>query len=131
MEESFRKSKPKRKIDIPKFDLLKPDEKLQVEIRDLINTQLKTAELQSKTSDIQYKVSLFLTITAIIISLIPLIKDLFFEKTNYNESITRIIEMQSKQSETISNMSTYLLDLQNQVQTLEKENARLNLKLKN
>ena len=118
-------------IPIPTFDLLKPEEKTQIEIRDLINTQLKTAELQSKTSDMQYKVSFFLTIAAIIISLIPLAKDFIFEKPNYNESIIRISETQSQQSETISNMSTYLLDLQNQVQTLEKENELLIEKLKN
>ena len=121
---------PKMNINAPTFDLQSSEEKTQIEIRDLMNTQLKTAELQSKTSDVQYKVSLFLTIAAIIISLIPLVKDLIFEKPNYNESIIRISETQSQQSETISNMTTYLLDLQNKVQSLEKENELLIEKLK-
>jgi len=109
----------------PTFDILNTDEKTHIEIRDLINTQLKTAKLQSKNSDKQYKVSVFLTITAIIISIIPLVKGVFFKEPNYNESIIQIIETQSKQSETISNISIYLLDLQNQVRTLEKENEQL------
>ena len=71
---------PKMNINAPTFDLQSSEEKTQIEIRDLMNTQLKTAELQSKTSDVQYKVSLFLTIAAIIISLIPLVKDFLFEK---------------------------------------------------
>jgi len=112
-------------MNYPTFDLLSGSEKTQIEIRDLIDSQLKTAEIQSKTSDKQYKVSIFLTIAAIIISLVPIATELLVDKPNYSESINRIIDTQSKQSETISEMSTYLLDLQNQVRTLEKENERL------
>jgi len=116
-------------MNYPTFDLLSGSEKTQMEIRDLIDSQLKTAEIQSKTSDKQYKVSIFLTVAAIIISLIPVATELLIDKPNYNESILRLTESQSKLTGKVSDMSTYLLDLQNQVQTLEKENLRLNLKL--
>jgi uncharacterized membrane protein (DUF106 family) len=116
-------------MSAPTYNTIDPKTKLQVDIRNLIHEQLKTAELQSKTSDKQYKFSVFLTITAIIISFIPLIKEVVFEKSNYTESIIRIIDTQSQQSETISNMSIYLLDLRNQVQALEKENELLIKKL--
>jgi hypothetical protein len=116
-------------MSAPTFNVIDTKTELQVDIRNLIHEQLKTAELQSKTSDKQYKFSVFLTITAIIISFIPLVKELMFEKANYTESIIRIIDTQSQQSETISNMSIYLLNLQNQVRTLEKENKQLIKKL--
>ena len=110
----------------PTFDILSEKEKTQIEIRNLIDSQLKTAELQSKTSDRQYKISLFLTIAAIIISLVPLSKELFFDnKINYNESIIRLTESQVELTGKVSEMSTYLLDLKNQVRILEKENEQL------
>jgi hypothetical protein len=116
-------------MSYPIFNVTDPKTELQIDIRNLIDQQLKTSEIQSKTSDKQYRVSIFLTVTAIIISFIPLVKELIFEKPNYTESITRIIDTQLQQSETISNMSIYLLDLRNQVQTLEKENEILIKKL--
>lgn len=119
----------KQNMNYPTYDLLRGSEKTQIEIRDLIDSQLKTAEIQSKTSDKQYKVSIFLTVAAIIISLVPITTELFVDKPNYNESIIRLTESQSKLTEKVSDMSTYLLDLQNQVQILEKENARLNKEL--
>lgn len=112
-------------MNYPTFDLLSGSEKTQIEIRDLIDSQLKTAEIQSKTSDKQYKVSIFLTVAAIIISIVPFAAELLVDKPNYNESIIRLTESQSKLTEKVSDMSTYLLEIQNQVQTLEKENERL------
>ena len=47
------------------------------------------------------------------------------ETSSKQKSLNSIIEIQSKQSETISRMSLSLLDLQNQVLTLEKENKLL------
>jgi hypothetical protein len=116
-------------MSAPMFNITDPKTELQIDIRNLIHEQLKTSEIQSKTSDKQYKVSMFLTIAAIIISLVPIATELLIEKPNYNESIIRLTESQSKLTEKVSDMSTYLLDLQNQVQNLEKENARLNKEL--
>lgn len=42
-------------------------------------------------------------------------------------NLTKLIDTQSQQSEVISRMSLNLLDLENQVRTLEQENERLNL----
>ena len=44
------------------------------------------------------------------------------ESNTKQNSLTKIIDTQSKQSEVISRMSLNLLDLQNQVRTLEQEN---------
>lgn len=114
----------------PMFDIIDPKTKLQIDIRNLIDAQLKTSEIQSKTSDKQYKISIFLTITAIIISLVPIASDLFIDKPNYNESIIRLTESQSKLTEEVSSMSSRLLDLQNQVRILEKQNELLKSKKK-
>ena len=47
-------------------------------------------------------------------------------QSNYRQNnLTTIIETQAQQSEIISRMSLNLLDLQNQVQTLEQENESL------
>jgi len=52
-----------------------------------------------------------------------------FESNSIQNNLTKIIDTQSQQSEVISRMSLNLLDLENQVQTLEQENARLNQEL--
>ncbi len=116
-------------MNAPILSFIDPKTQLQIDIRNLILEQLKTAEAQSKTSGKQYKASIFLTIAAIIISLVPLATQLLINKPNYNESIIRLTQAQSELTEKASDMSTYLLDLQNQVQTLEKENALLKEKL--
>lgn len=112
-------------MNAPFFNIIDPKTELQIDIHNLIHEQLETSKIQSKTSDNQYKISIFLTITAIIISLVPLATEFFIKKPNYNETITRLTESQSKLTEEVSNMSNYLLDLQNQVRTLEKENELL------
>jgi len=101
---------------------------LQIDIHDLIHEQLETSKIQSKTSDKQYKVSIFLTIAAIFISLVPIVTEFLFKKPNYNETIIRLTESQSKLTEEVSNISKNLLELQNQVRTLEKENELLKQK---
>ena len=115
-------------MNAPFFNIIDPKTELQIDIRNLIHEQLETSKIQSKTSDNQYKVSIFLTITAIFISLVPIATELLIEKPNYNKSIIRLTESQSKLTEEVSNMSKNLLYLQNQVQTLEKENELLKQK---
>jgi len=108
-------------MNAPFFNVIDSKTQLQIDIRNLIHKQLKT-------SDKQYKISIFLTITAIFISLIPIATELLIEKPKYNESIIRLTESQSKLTEEVLNMSNNLLYLQNQVQTLEKENELLKQK---
>ena len=112
----------------PIFNVIDAKTELQIDIRNLIHEQLETSKIQSKTSDNQYKISIFLTITAIFISLVPIATEFIIEKPNYNENIIRLTESQSKLTEEVSSMSNYLLDLQNQVRTLEKENELLKQK---
>ena len=52
-----------------------------------------------------------------------------YETNSTQNNLKKIIDTQSQQSEGISRMSLSLLDLQNQVRTLEQENERLNQKL--
>jgi hypothetical protein len=112
----------------PIFNVIEPKTELQIDIRNLIHEQLETSKIQSKTSDNQYKISIFLTITAIFISLVPIASEFLIKKPNYNETIIRLTESQSKLNEKVSNMSKILLYLQNQVRTLEKENELLKQK---
>ena len=116
-------------MNTPMFNIIDPKTELQIDIRNLIHEQLKTSEIQSKTSDKQYKVSIFLTIAAIIISLVPFATEFLINKPNYNESVIRLTESQTKLTEKVSDMSTYLLDLQSKVETLERENKVLKEKL--
>ena len=114
------------------FEILQSVEKLNdeqlTEQKNLLNflkvttiKQSETAETQEKTSKRQYNLSIFFTIVAIVISLIPF----FSKETNYNESLIKITEKQSKQSETIINMHKNLLDLENQVKILGKQNEQM------
>ena len=115
-------------MNAPIFNIVNPKTELQIDIRNLIHKQLITSEIQSKTSDKQYKISIFLTITAIFISLAPIASEFLIGKPNYDDTIIRLTESQSKLTEELSNMSKNLLYLQNQVRTLEKENELLKQK---
>ena len=117
-----------KNMNAPFFNIIDPKTELQIDIRNLIHEQLETSKIQSKTSDNQYKITIFLTITAIFISLVPIATEFLIEKPNYNENIIRLTESQSKLTEEVSSMSSRLLDLQNQVRTLEKENELLKQK---
>jgi hypothetical protein len=112
----------------PIFNVIDPKTELQIDIRNLIHEQLETSKIQSKTSDNQHKISIFLTITAIFITLVPIASEFLIKKPNYNETIIRLTKSQSKLTEKVSNMSKNLLYLQNQVRTLEKENKLLKQK---
>ena len=133
------------KLNIEKSEILEilqsveklTDEQL-TEQRNLLNffkvttiKQSKTAETQEKTSKRQYNLSIFLTIVTMLISLIPFCREVLFPEPNYNESIIKIIGNQSQQSETTANMYKNLLDLHHQVESLEKQNALLKLKIGN
>jgi pseudouridine-5'-phosphate glycosidase len=84
---------------------------IQIDTKDLINKQLKISESQSITSNIQYKISIVLSVGAIIVGLIPLFQ------SNDNNDINVLIKQQVKQSEELKRMSFYLHDLQNHVKT--------------
>jgi len=112
-------------MSAPNFFLTDIKAELQADIRNLIHEQLKISEIQSKNSDKQYKISIFLTITAIVISLVPIATELIIDKPNDTEAIIRLTESQSKLTGEVLKMSNYLLSLERQVQTLEKENELL------
>jgi hypothetical protein len=113
----------------PSFDLLTPSAKTQIEIRDLIDGQLKTAEIQSKTSEKQYKSTIILAFASVVIGLISL-KPILYNGNNdenikINESIISLTKSQAKYSETISKMSLTINELQNKVRILQDENEML------
>lgn len=85
-------------------------------------------EAQSSIAERQFKTSRNLIIATILIMILQIGYAVWTNSgSNSRQSnLTKIIETQSKQSESISNMSLNLLDLQNQVRILEQENARLN-----
>ena len=86
---------------------------------------------QSETAEKQFKTSRNLIIATIVIMLLQIGYAIWtnYESNSKQNNLKTIIELQSQQSEAISRMSLNLLDLQNQVQTLEQENALLNQKL--
>ena len=88
---------------------------------------------QSKTANKQFKTTKYLTyfiIAISIISIIPTLKELFY--TNQNtilfERILELEEYKLQNTGIISDMSIHLLDLENQVKTLEKQNVMLSKK---
>jgi hypothetical protein len=117
-------------MNVPIFDVIDPKTKLQIDIRDLIEEQLKISEMQSKTADKQYKGSIFLTITAIIINLVPVVTELIIDNPKSSKSIILLTESQSKLTKEVLNMSNYLIEIQKKQNELEKENEILKQKLK-
>jgi translation elongation factor EF-4 len=109
----------------PSFDILTPSAKTQIEIRDLIDGQLKTAEIQSKTSEKQYKSTIILAFASVFIGLISLKPILYDGNVKINESIILLTKSQAKYSETISKMSLTINELQNKVRILQDKNEML------
>ncbi|WP_170062766.1 hypothetical protein [Polaribacter filamentus] len=107
------------------MDLRDPDEVTR-EILGFLTTQGETAEKQFKTSR-----NLIIATIFIMIFQIGCAIWINYESNTKQNNLTTIIELQSKQSETISRMSLSLFDLETQVRTLEQENARLNQELNN
>ena len=91
--------------------------------------QSKTSKRQSNNTDKQFKTTVALMIITIIIGVFSL-KPVFFNQSNteYKTLYEHTIELEKtilKQDLTISQLSNNLLDLQSQVQTLEKQNVEL------
>ena len=116
---------PKYKVEAPKLEFRDPD-LVSKEILGFLTSQSETAEKQFKTSRNLIIATIFIMILQIGYAIWT-----NSESNSRRNNLTKIIDTQSKQSETISRMSLNLLDLQSQVRTLEQENARLNQKLKN
>lgn len=88
---------------------------------------------QSETAIRQFKTSKRLTYLVIFISaisIIPIVKELFLPNQNkiLSEHILKIEEEDKQNLKVISELSIRLLDLQNQVQTLEKQNGEISKK---
>ena len=107
------------------MDLRDPDE--------VTNNILTFLKEQSKNAERQFKTSRNLIIATIIIMILQIGYAVWTnsESNSRQNNLTKIIDTQSQQSEVISRMSLNLLDLENQVRTLEQENARLNQELNN
>ncbi len=121
-------------FNIPKFDPPKINPELFMDLRDpdeVTNNILDFLKTQSTNAEKQFKTSRNLIIITIVIMILQIViagVSIALSSTEQN-NLTKIIEMQSQQSETISSMSLNLIDLENQVRTLEQENARLNKEL--
>ena len=105
------------------MDLRDPDE--------VTNNILTFLKEQSKTAERQFKTSRNLILATIIIMILQVGYAFWtnYESNSNRNNLTKIIDTQSQQSEVISRMSLNLLNLQNQVRTLEQENVLLKEKL--
>ena len=108
------------KINPKVFENLRDPDEVTKEILSFLKKQSDNAEEQFKTSK-------NLVIITILIMIFQIGYAVWFnKKSNHKQNnLTKIIETQLKQSETISQMSLNLLDLQNQVSNLEKEKIEL------
>jgi hypothetical protein len=94
------------------------------------NNILSFLQSQSEIAEKQFKISRNLIFATIIIMILQVCFAFWFNYSNHNKQseLIKLIEIQSKQTEAISQMSLSLLDLQNQVQNLEKQNEVLSKK---
>ncbi|MAO07767.1 MAG: hypothetical protein CL596_03550 [Alteromonas sp.] len=123
-------------FNIPKFDPPQINPEIFMDLRDpdeVTNNILTFLKEQSKNAERQFKTSRNLIIATIIIMILQIGYAVWTnsESNSRQNNLTKIIDTQSQQSEVISRMSLNLLDLENQVRTLEQENARLNQELNN
>ncbi len=112
-------------FNIPKFKSPQINHEIFLNLHDLhevtkqilgfLGEQSKTAERQFKTSRNLIIATIFIMLLQIVIAGIDIIHS---NSAQYN--VTKVIEIQSQQSEVISRMSMNLLDLENQVLTLEQ-----------
>lgn len=124
----------KNLFNIPKYEPKMPN--IELDLRDpdeVTNKILSFLQQQSRTAEIQFRTSRNLILATIVIMILQIGFAFWinYESNSKQNSLNKIIETQSQQSEVISRMSLNLLDLQNQAQTLEKENSRLKEKLNN
>ncbi len=118
-------------FNIPKFELPQINPEIFKDLRDpdeVTNNILSFLKEQGKMADRQFKTSRNLILATILIMIVQ-IGLAFWSNSELNSkqrSLNQLIETQSQQSETVSEMALSLVDLQNQVQLLEKENKELN-----
>lgn len=120
-------------FNIPKFDPPQINPEIFMDLRDpdeVTNNILTFLKEQSKNAEKQFNTSRNLILATIIIMILQIGYAVWTnsESNSRQNNLTKIIYTQSQQSEVISRMSLNLLDLENQVQTLEQQNARLNQK---
>jgi hypothetical protein len=116
-----------------KFETPKINSEVLLEFRDpdeVTNNILGFLKDHSKIAERQFKASRNLILATIVIMILQIGYAVWTntEMNSGRNNLNTIIELQSQQSEVISRMSLNLLDLQNQVQTLEQENNQLKLK---
>ena len=102
---------------------IKQQQEIIKTMKEISNEQSLISQKQSKTTNGLMLVSLLLTA----ITIIFMVKD-FINKNNNKVLIEKTIQLIDKESENtkiISRLSKNLLDLQNQVQILEKQNVKL------
>ncbi|TVZ15607.1 hypothetical protein [Maribacter sp. MAR_2009_72] len=122
---SFKGVEPKFNVMDGKLEALKELNDQQVSA---VNEVLSFLTDQSNIAERQFKTSRNLILATILIMIFQIGYAVWTnsESNSIQSSLTKIVDTQSKQSESVSRMSLNLLDLQNQVQILEQENARLN-----
>ena len=124
----------KKIFNIPKFEQPQINPEIFMDLRDpdeVTNNILTFLKEQSKTAERQFKTSRNLILATIIIMILQVGYAFWtnYESNSNRNNLTKIIDTQSQQSEVISRMSLNLLNLQNQVRTLEQENVLLKEKL--
>ena len=121
-------------FNLPKFESPQINPEIYMDLRDpdkVTNNILDFLKEQSKNAEKQFKTSRNLIIATIIIMTFQIvIAGIDIAQSNSKQNtLIKIIDTQSQQSEIISRMSLSLLDLENQVRNLEQENERLNKKV--
>ena len=112
-------------MNFPTLNLISPKEQTQIDIRNLIEQQLKTSEFQSKASEKQYKTSILLTIASVIIGLISL-KPIFFSNTNnedkkLNNALISLTKAQAESTVIRTEMSLKIIELETKIKSLEEK----------
>lgn len=107
-------------INYEAFSNLKDPDEVTRQILEFLTEQSENAERQFKTSRNLIIATIFIMILQIGYAVWT-----NSESNSIQNNLIKVIDTQSQQSEVISRMSLNLLDLENQVQTLEQENARL------
>ena len=122
---SFKGSNPKFNVMDGKLGALKELNDQQV---NAVNEVLRFLTDQSNIAERQFKTSRNLILATILIMIFQIGYAVWTnsESNSIQSNLTKIVDTQSKQSESVSRMSLNLLDLQNQVRILEQENVRLN-----